>query len=199
MTLTEHDTRALGVALNEARLLGAELVVDRRLASLTFEVLTLPEEGPEPDDRRVRMVLTEVGRVAASLRPGAPGADGGEPIPVEPTELLEVVQGFGGGAIYGWEFFDVHEAQLAEWGARLSLDHVDPRGATTHSLCVFQEGVERQLDLCIWFDALELFTPSGERLSLSDFCEGGRRWWDALYAGDPRTAGHGIVPGGDAT
>jgi hypothetical protein len=33
-----------------------------------------------------------------------------------------------------------------------------------------------------------------EEFALEEFAAGGVRWWDGLYANDPRTAGHGIAP-----
>jgi hypothetical protein len=39
-----------------------------------------------------------------------------------------------------------------------------------------------------------VFTPEHEEIALDDFAAGGVRWWDGLYANDPRTAGHGIAP-----
>lgn len=52
----------------------------------------------------------------------------------------------------------------------------------------------KELDLRIWFDELRVFTPEHEEIALDDFAAGGVRWWDGLYANDPRTAGHGIAP-----
>src|SRR5262245_32108018 len=75
--LTEEQCAGLNVALNEADLLGFEVNAERRMAAATFRVLTLPEIGPAPDDRRVQFLFRPVGRVAASLRDGRwddPGA-----------------------------------------------------------------------------------------------------------------------------
>ena len=61
---------------------------------------------------------------------------------------------------------------------------------------LFQESatVDRHLDLWIWFDNMLIRDASGNTIELSDFIAGGQRWWDALYAGDSRTAGHGVIP-----
>jgi hypothetical protein len=66
---------------------------------------------------------------------------------------------------------------------------------------VFQSsgtGPARHLDLCVWFDELEVRRPDGTVVPPEEFAAGGRRWWDGMYAGDRRTAGHGIFPGGSA-
>jgi hypothetical protein len=60
----------LGVALNESNLLGFEVDSIRRIGAATFCVLTLPADGPPPDDRRVQMLFRPVGRVGASVRNG---------------------------------------------------------------------------------------------------------------------------------
>ena len=83
---------------------------------------------------------------------------------------------------------------FAAWSDRLSLDWRSEPGGLEHTLDLFQEGYDRHLDLRIWFDELRVFTPEHEEIALQDFMVGGVRWWDGLYANDPRTAGHGIAP-----
>ncbi len=68
--LTNEQKDGLGVALTEATLLGAEVDTTRCLAAATFALLTLPESGPVPEDRRLQFRFEGVGRVAASLRLG---------------------------------------------------------------------------------------------------------------------------------
>ena len=136
-----------------------------------------------------------VGRVAASLRKGTWDDFGAEVVPVTIDKLLEVVLSFGGLAIYGWEFFDVHERQLAYWGDRFSLDWRSGENGMSHSIRVFQEdGFNRYLDLLVWFDDFEIRRPDGIVVALQDFVAGGKRWWDGLNSGDPRTDGVGIIP-----
>ena len=65
MAAWEELRNELGVALNEADLLGFEVDPARRIATATFRVLTLPAEGPPPADRRVQMLFRPVGRVPA--------------------------------------------------------------------------------------------------------------------------------------
>jgi len=194
----EHLRPELGVALNEADLLGFEVDPARRIAAATFRVLTLPAEGPPPEDRRVQILLRPVGRVAASLRNGRWDDKAAEVVPFSLSELLEVVQSFGGQPVYGWEFFDIHEKDSVKWANRLSLDWQSGADGLSRSNSVFQEssaGPARHLDLCVWFDELEMRRPDGTMVSLEDFAAGGRRWWDAMYTRDKRTEGHGIFPG----
>jgi hypothetical protein len=188
----------LEVALNEADLLGVEVDPARRIAAATFRALTLPVDGPPPPDSRVQILFRPVGRVVASLRNGRWDDMAAEVVPFEVTDLLSVVQRFGGQPIYGWEFFDVHDKELARWGKRLSLDWRSGSDGLARSITVFQESAQhavQHLDLCIWFDDLEIRRPDGSVLSLEDFAAGGKRWWDAMYGGDERTQGAGIVPG----
>lgn len=189
----------LGIALNESDLLGFEVDANRRVAAATFRVLTLPKSGPAPEDRRVQMLFSPIGRVAASLRHGR-WDDASAPVErFELSQLLDVVQRFGGQPIYGWEFFDQPENKLAKWGNRLSLDWRGGSDGLSRSITVFQEsfGPEQAiLDLCVWFDELQVRRPDGETVPLEEFAAAGRRWWDGLHAGDSRTQSHGIVPGG---
>ena len=196
MNLSDDQRHDLDVALNEATLLGAEVDPERRAAALTFSVLSLPpDDGPPPDDARVQFILGPVGRLAASLRRGC-WDDAHAVVEEFPLDrLLEVVMSFKGLPIYGWEFVDRPEAdKFATWSDRLSLDWRSGPDGMSHTLDVFQEGYDRHLDLRIWFDELGVFTPEHEEIALDDFAAGGVRWWDGLYANDPRTAGHGIAP-----
>lgn len=196
MKLTREQLNGLGIALNEATLLGAEVDAGRFLCGLTMSVLTLPETGPAPEETRLQILLSPVGRVCASLRHGRwdnPNA------PIERFELKELlpkVQSFGGMAVYGWEFLDVEESRFSEWSNRLSLDWQGDNSAVAHNLMLFQENShpERVLDLRIWFNDIAFRKPSGEEVSLDEVIAGGKRWWDGLYAGDPRTSASGIFP-----
>ena len=81
------------------------------------------------------------------------------------------------------------------WGDRLSLDWHSPNGDRfSHSMSLFQEGTERHLDICVWFNSLEACKPDGEVIPLEELAEAGKRWWDAFYANDPKTQGIGIIP-----
>jgi hypothetical protein len=195
MELNEEQRDALGVALNEATLLGFEVDSTQRVAAATFKVLTLPEKGPPPEDCRLQFIFWPIGRVAASLRKGTWDNFNAEVVPFTIDKLLEVVLSFGGLPIYGWEFFDVHDTQLAYWDARFSLDWRSGEDGLSHSIRVFQEdGFNRYLDLLVWFDAFEIRRPDGSGVRMQDFVSGGKRWWDGLNSGDPRTYGAGIIP-----
>jgi hypothetical protein len=178
----------LGVAFNEATWLGAEIDVERRVAGITLAVRTLPPVGPPPVDRRLQVLLHPVGRVWVRRT-----SHHGEILTMSIGELLPTVQSFGGCPIYGWEFFDtpvpaLHASQLS------ALEEFGTDGLS-HTLHLFQDGgVNGQLDLWVWFDELTLRTPEGAPLPIDDVIAGGRRWWDGLHAGDPRTADAGIFP-----
>jgi hypothetical protein len=196
MELSEKQSHDLNVALNEATLIGAEVDPEHRVASLTFAVLTLPpDDGPPPDDDRVQLLLGPVGRLAASLRNGRSDDASASIEEFALEQLLGVVMSFKGLAVYGWEFIDRPERDnFTEWSDRLSLDWRSEPGGVSHTLDLFQAGYDRHLDLRIWFDELSVFTPEHEEIALDEFAAGGVRWWDGLYANDPRTAGHGIAP-----
>jgi hypothetical protein len=194
MSLTDEQRSGLNVALNEADLLGFEVDPERRIAAATFCVLTLPEVGLAPEDRRVQFLFHPVGRVAASLRDGRWDDSKAPVVPLALSDLLSVVQSFGGLPIYGWEFIDVHARELDKWGDRLSLDWTSGHNGRSHSITVFQEPGNRILDLCVWFDELEIRDSERRLVSVDAFIASGKRWWDAFYAGDERTKGYGMAP-----
>jgi hypothetical protein len=194
MPLTEEQSGGLNVALNESTLLGFEVNSRHRVAGATFSVFTLPESGPVPEDRRVQIVFRPVGRVAASLRSGRWDDPDAEVVPFDLAELLPTVQSFGALPVYGWKFIDVHTKELAKWGDRLSLDWWTGVDGRSHSITVFQDSGDRILDLCMFFDGLQIRDPEGREIPLESFIAGGKRWWDAFFAGDERTKGFGMGP-----
>lgn len=199
MELNDTLISDLNVALNESSWCYAEAMSDGSVVDLGFQVLTLPVAGPEPDlmARSIRFHLFSVGRIAASLRMGRWNDVDAAVEPFALKDLNEVVEGFGGCPIYGWEFIDGPEKSWNHWKDRLSLNSVFPRGSDEHVFDLFQEsalGPDRHLDVRIWFRDLSVFDYEENPISLEDFSAGGKRWWDALHAGDPRTSGHGIVP-----
>jgi hypothetical protein len=188
--------RGLGIALNEATLLGAEIDRNRRVAAITVAVLSLPEVGAPPKDRRFQLLLFPVGAVVTSLREGRWNDRGAPPTPFALEELLGVVQSFGGSPIYGWDFFDMPAERRAHWADRISLQADLGDDGRSHHIELFQEGWgprPRHLDVVIWFDELVVRTPSGTPVPISEFIAGGRRWWDGFFAHDPRTQGRGMA------
>jgi hypothetical protein len=205
--LTDNDEvtalRAdLNTALNEATVVGATVDPVERKARIALAILALPAMGPPNEDPRAMIVLAPVGRVCASLRDGQ-WDDAAAPVrPFILSQLMDVVRSFGEQAIYGWDFIDRADDDHARWSRQLSLDeHLGERDGLRHTLDIFQEsgaGPARHLDLRFWFDMLYVFKPVGDdlvRTPLDLFAAEGKRWWQGLNSGDPRTSGHGIIPG----
>jgi hypothetical protein len=202
VTWSDDDLAGLDLAIDEATLAGIDVDVDQRAVSIGLEVLRLPEEGDQGSENvpAVHLVLHPVHRVVASLRHGRWNDENARVEPFEIDDLREVAMGMAGHPIYGREFFDgSDERRFARWRTRLSLDwSPGVPGDAIHTLDVFQERDEPAaiLDLRVWFDRLTIVDYwTDEVVPLEDFIAGGRRWWDALYAHDPRTYSSGIVPG----
>jgi len=142
--------------------------------------------------------LTGVGRVAAALRDAYWDDTSAETIPFDASELLAIVQSFGGQPVYGWEFINNEDRAFDQGRHRLSLDIKVESGSLDNRITLFQGGStpRRHLDLWIWFDGMLIRDAVGTTIDIGDFAAGGKRWWDAMYAGDSRTSGHGIVAGG---
>ncbi|MEU6787743.1 hypothetical protein ABZ912_51865 [Nonomuraea angiospora] len=197
MKLTTEQVDGLNVALNEAAWLGIDVDVASMRATVLFDVLALPAEGPASDETNIALLLDGVSRVAASLRNGW-WDDADATVEVLSLPGLDTaVRDFGGNSIYGWEFIDPPEESWAGWRERLSLDANLSEDPAPHVLDLFQEGGggPRHLDLRVWFRELRVRRGAGEEVPVQEFIDGGVRWWDGLYAGDPRTTGKGIIPG----
>jgi len=169
----------MNVALNEASFLGLAVDMSRLAIGIELEPLRLPQE----DQGQIGLRLFPIGRLAASLvERGVTTKD------LTVDQLSAAVASFGGRPIYGWEFFNPPSSSLNSWLDRLSLDVPgDPR-SLNHCLHLFQETRERSLDVGIWFAEL---ASTGPR-SLDDIAAAGKRWWDAVAAGDTGTAESGI-------
>ncbi len=195
--LTDELLSGLNVALSESNLHDAQVRADRREAIVLFTVLSLPEVGPEPDDRRLILRLAGGSRVAASLRHGRWEDAAAEVEQFALSDLSDVVRSFSAQPIYGWEFLDPSPEGWERWEDRLSLDMTLSAEDGPHVLELFQEsaaGPPRHLDLRLWFSALAAYDFGWNAVPLTQVMTDGRRWWDRMYAGDPRTEGHGIVP-----
>ncbi len=195
MDLSDELRAGLDVALNEADFCDVRINERTGEVRLLFVVLTLPEDGPEPEDRRVVLSCAGVSRIVASLRNGVAENDDAEVVPLRLEELPATVRSFGSQPIYGWEFLDLPSDGWNVWRERASLDFPVGQGRGSHSLDLFQhtvEGPPRHLDLRIEFDELSVTDATGEEVTLAAFAAGGQRWWAALASGDPRVEGHGI-------
>lgn len=197
--MNEITKQGLGIAFNESRLLGIEVGTQSRRAAITLAVLTLPPGGGRsPADSRISVRLSPIGRVVASFRHGLWNDATAQVEAFVLQDLLTIVQRFGGQPVYGWEFFDIANRDLQPWFRRLSLDATLGPDGHEHNVVFFQEGpIDGKLchlDVCLWFRDIQIVDPAGKVLELNEVIEGGKRWWDAMYANDPRTRESGIEP-----
>jgi hypothetical protein len=181
--LTLDRVSGLNMAFNEARFLALDFDPLRRSAIAEFSVLALPEQADAPSETPVALRMSPVGRISACYV-DSPGNVSSLRI----DQLAGLVASFGGRPVYGWEFFDPPASNIDEWSGRLSLDFRTGLPGMSHNLHLFQDADDRSLDLCLWFDELEV---QGSR-TIEDLIAGGKRWWDAVGAGDPRTVRSGI-------
>ncbi len=195
--ISPDERDGLNVALNEATWAAIDVDVAARRVRLLFDVLSLPPDGAASAGSRVIIAVSQVSRIAASLRMGWWNDQAAAVVPLQVADLDATVRSFGGSAIYGWEFIDPPEKSWLHWRDRLSADVRLHPSQSPHVIDLFQEGGSaqpRHLDLRIWFALIQITTPGGRDIRLPEFIASGVRWWDGLYSGDPRTSGQGIVP-----
>ncbi|WP_069165293.1 hypothetical protein [Nocardia altamirensis] len=191
------DTAGLNVALSEATCLGLEVDAPAGQLRLGLEVLTLPaEQGTPTEDSRVKLTFTGVSRVAASLRTQNWDDVDAQVLPLQLDGLDEAIRSFGGGRLHGWEFIDLDDSGWALWGELLSFDTTIDDHESAHVMEFSQEeGIDpRELDVRVWFDNVLIHDSNGREISLAEFIAGGKRWWAAHDAGDPRATRPGIAP-----
>jgi hypothetical protein len=187
--LSDVQRKGLNTALSEATCL--EIDVDRTnlVFRVTLDVLTLPESGPAPQDRTVVVTCSGISRIAASLRTQALNQSEPLVLPLTLDELPEALHSFGGCHLHGWEFIDLPESSWTQWGDLLSFDTALAEDAAPHVLELSQEEgmAPRELDLRVWFTSLQITDRDGNPVDTQEFIDGGRRWWAAHDANDPRT------------
>ncbi len=189
------DTTGLNTALSEATCLGLTVdAADTRLR-IELEVLTLPGDG-QSTNGRVRLTLSGVSRVAASLREQRWDDLAPQIFPLTLDTLGDAIAGFGGGAMHGWDFIDVDDSGWALWRELLSFDTTIGDRPVAHVLEFSQqEGTDpRELDVRIWFEELTVETAAGRVLGVDEFVAGARRWWKAHDSCDPRTMLPDVAP-----
>lgn len=186
--LDEAMRSGLGVAINEANWVGFALDPATRTAQVTLLVPRLPANALA----EVQLLLHGVTRLAVSLR----GGNWNDPAaPVEPLRLSDLpaaVASFGGQPIYGWDFFAAPDVDQEAWLARPSLDWRAAASAVGHPLRLFQEGVGRHLDLCVWFDSLDVLDGRGLRVPVAKFIADGLAWWRGFREGTARAEALGL-------
>ncbi len=162
---------------------------------MLLTVLARDEGGAETSDPRRTLRLGGCSRLAASYRAGTWDDPAAPVIPLDLEGLDRLLRRHGGGPVYGWDFVDSprSERDFRSWAQRLSLDLTMP-GPGGHHLTLFQDlGGVHHLDLRVWFSEVSVLDGDGRRLDLDAFIAGGRRWWEAMYAGERSDLAPSIV------
>jgi hypothetical protein len=197
-TYSTEIINGINVALNEATLLGVEFHRDKEIVAVTFAPVAIDENGQVPTDNRVQFVFKPVGRFIASYRLGHWDDKTAPIVKFEPEQILERVEEFGHCAIYGWEFIDCKKEGDYSWLDKLSFDfNSDCNHGKEHSIELFQEGAYKHIDIKIWFDEFEIYSPSYEKIKVHTFIDNGKRGWDGVYYGNASEK-FGIYPSKDA-
>lgn len=99
--LTADRVAALNVAVNEATLMEVEMDVAARRFGATLAALSLPPDGPPPEDPRIKLVLEPAGKLAVSWRRARWDDRSARAVPLDVDQLPSVVAEFGQLPIYG--------------------------------------------------------------------------------------------------
>jgi hypothetical protein len=195
MLIDEELRHRIGLALNEATLLGIEFDKEKNLVACSFALVAMEKNGNVPNDNRLLFIFKPVGRFVASCRKGHWDDKSAEVEKFEPENILEIVQSFQGLSIYGWDFINCGDKDFDTWKDRLSFDYLTVNeDGLTNTIDLFQEGGNRHIDIRIWFDDFEILTPKYESVELEEFLENGKRGWDAVYANNDKMNNFGIFP-----
>lgn len=195
MQIDEELRHRIGLALNEATLLGVEFDKENTMVACSFALVAMDKKGNVPVDNRLLFIFKPVGRFVASLRNGHWDDKSAEIEKFEPKNILEIIQSFRGLSIYGWDFINCGDKDFDTWKDRLSFDYTTGDNiGLTNTIDLFQEDDNKHIDLRIWFDDFEILTPKYEPVDLEEFLENGKRGWDAVYANNDKMGNFGIIP-----
>lgn len=195
MRIDEELKYRIGIALNEANLLGVEFDKEKNLVACSFELVTMDKDGNVPEDKRILLIFKPVGRFVASLRNGHWDDKNAVVEKFEPEDILEIIHSFKGLPIYGWDFINCGDKDFDTWKDRLSFDYsTEGNIGLTNTIDLFQEDDNRHIDLRIFFDDFEILTPKYESIDLEEFLENGKRGWDAVYSNNDKIDNYGIIP-----
>jgi hypothetical protein len=195
MQIDEELRHRIGLALNEATLLGVEFDKEKNLVSCSFALVAVDKDGNVPEDNRLLFIFKPIGRFVASYRNGHWDDKNAVVEKFEPERILEIIQSFQGLAIYGWDFVNCGDKDFDIWKDRLSFDYsTGDNIGLTNTIDLFQEGGNKHIEIRIWFDDFEILTPKYEQVELEEFLENGKRGWDAVYANNDKMNNFGIIP-----
>lgn len=195
MEINEDLRHRIGLALNEATLLGVEFDKENDKVSCSFSLIAMDENGAVKEDNRLLFIFKSVGRFVASYRNGHWDDKEAEIQKFEPDKILEVVQSFQGLSIYGWDFINCEDDDFNTWKDRLSFDYsTNNRNGLKNTIDLFQEGGDRHIDIRIWFNDFDILTSKYEPVELEKFLENGKRGWDAVYSNSDKMSKFGIIP-----
>jgi len=195
MNIDEELRHRIGLALNEATLLGVEFDKEKNLVACSFALVAMDKNGNVPEDNILLFIFKPVGRFVASLRNGHWDDKNAKVEKFKPESILEIIQTFKGLSIYGWDFVNCGDEDFDTWKDRLSFDYSKGDNVgLTNTIDLFQEGDNRHIDLRIWFEDFEILTKKYEQVNLEDFLENGKRGWDAVYGNNDKMSDFGIIP-----
>ena len=195
MLIDDELRRRIGLALNEANLLGVQFDRNSKVISCTFALVAMDKDGNVPEDNRLLFIFRPVGRFVASYRMVNVDSSSETVEIFEPDSILDIVQTFQRLPIYGWDFINCGDQIFDTWKDKLSFDYASEHGAgLTNTIDLFQDGGSRHLDLRIWFDDFEIMKPTYETVELEEFLDNGKRGWDAIYSNSEKMSHFGIIP-----
>lgn len=195
MNINEELRHRIGLALNEAILLGVEFNKEKNLVACSFSLVAMDKDGNVPKDNRLLFIFNPIGRFVASYRNGHWDDKTAEIEKFEPERILEIVQSFLGLSIYGWDFVNCGDKNFDTWKDHLSFDYSTGSNiGFTNTIDLFQEGVNKHINIRIWFDDFEILTSKYKPVELEEFLENGKRGWDAIYENNEKMSNFGIIP-----
>lgn len=184
MILSKNQIELVNIALDEARLLDIVCQLEEDKISVIVEKL-FTQTNEDSVINGDLLVLKGISELKISIRNGWWNKRNAKVDELLLSELSSTVKSYGGEQMYSDVFINRKDDTYHQWvwDNKLSLHRKIREQASLHHITLFQEGsvINKWFDIRIWFDEIELYTSSLEKLDVEEFSRKEYNFWDKFY------------------
>jgi len=175
MKFSENIRNGLNVILNESAFLG--LALDEKDNNIICDFELLRESGNEKPNY-VNFRLENIKRYIAVYKIDIQNEN--KILKFNPNQINEYLENFINKDIYGWEFFNVENSNFNF--SELSFQYsIDDEYEKFNSLELFQEDLNEDLEIKIWFESLKAFYENNEEINISELIDKQDNIWNSIF------------------
>lgn len=185
MILSKSQIDLVNIALDEARLLDVVCQLEEDKVSVIVEKLFTQTNDYSLIEGDI-LVLKGISEIKVSIRNGWWNKRNAKVDKLNLSELSSIVKSYGGEQMYSDKFINREDDTYHQWvwENKLSLHRKIREQASLHHITLFQEGsaINKWFEIRIWFDKLELYDSTLEKIGVEEFSRKEYDFWDKFYA-----------------